>query len=410
MKRLKRIFSNKVFYVFLIFIVAFFPSAIYLGAEIGSTAVGVMIGIDKVEEGVEVSILELIPEKSGKNIKLSAVKEEDFSEAIEKLSFELGKKVGLAHCQAVVLGDEIMYENIVFILDYFMRANNLSSNALIINSETTARELFEAIEESSQDIALTLQDRVAFDNKYLFSAEMNLETFFKDYLSDSNSLLMPIVSIEDSESSSSSGGGGSDSEDSGSSSSSSSGESSTKKKLRCEGRAAIVKKGIKVREPSKEELDGYNYLGKNVEEGNIHISNVTDENFTNGDLDFQIFNKDVSKKVKFDGENPYCEIKVDFVLKLSKASSETYNTQSLDSTKQYVTPEVKQKIEEEVGGCISLVLSEIKANNTDTLYIARDFNRFQHSKWKKYLSNLENEDEYLQGIDFRVSLEIEGKL
>ena len=305
MKRLKRIFRNKVFYIFLIFIIAFFPFAIYLGAEIGSTAVGIMIGIDKVEEGVEVSILELIPDKSGKNIKLSAVKEEDFSEAIEKLSFELGKKVGLAHCQAVVLGDEIMYENIAFTLDYFTRANNLSSNAIIINSETTAKELFEAIEESSQDLALSLQDRVAFDKKYLFSAEMNLETFFKDYLGVSNSLLMPIVSIEDSESSSSSGGGGTSGEDSGSSSSSSSGEDSTKKKLKCEGRAAIIKKGIKVREPSEKELDGYNYLAKNVQEGNIHISNVTDDNFTNGDLDFQIFKKDVSKKVNIDGNITY---------------------------------------------------------------------------------------------------------
>lgn len=420
MKKLKKIFKNKVFYAMLLFMILFFPEAIMKDAEIDTKAVASAVGVDKTDEGVELSALVVVPNKSGssESVKLASSKGANIAEAISNMSMSFGKKLGLAHCEAVVFGEEAMYENLADQMDFFIRASNMATNAMVINCSGEAKELLTAIASDNNELALSLKNIINFNEEYLFTSDVDIETFYKNYFSESNSSFIPIISVEDDDS----GGGGSsggsggetgNSSEGGSSGGSGGGSSSgsgSKKKVVSEGKASVIKRGMKIREVSEEEISGYNWLSKKVKQGNISVDGITDENFTNATLDFEIEGKDASIKVKFDGDKPYCEVNVELVLNLDSVDSEGYNYRMQDSTKEYVTPEVEAKIREKVLGSINKVFEEMRANQTDTLFIARDFNRFHNKKWKNYLSSLEDENSYLDGIEIRTNVEMYGRL
>ncbi len=428
MRKLKKIFKRKIFYAFLLLLIIFFPVAIYLDAEVERKAVVTAMGIDKTENGIEVSALIVVPNKNGstESVQLVSEEEKDIASAVNKISLSLGKVLGLAHCEAIVFGEEIMKENLALQMDFFIRSNNMATNAAIVNCDTTAKDLLGAIATNNNDLALSLRNLINFNDEYLFTSKTDIETFYKKYFSESNGTFVPIISIEQSDQESSSLGGGSSGGSTGSSGQSQSGEStsaggsgggssggsssSSKKKVKSEGRTAILRKGVKIREISKEEIAGYNFLSKETKKSNLTIEGVTDENFVNAKINFEVVRKSVSTKVKFDGDQPYYDVEIKLTFKLDSAESEDYSAKMQDSTKQYLTPEVREKLTESIKGKINKVFEEMRANKTDTLEIARDFDRFHNKKWKKFLSTLEDKENFLDALDFRVSLKMTGKL
>lgn len=420
MKKLKKIFKNKVFWVLLLFVLVFFPAAIMKDAEIDVKAVASAVGVDKTEDGVEVSALVVVPNKSGssESVKLASAKGDDIADAINNMSLSLGKVLGLAHCEAVVFGEEAMYDDLIDQMDFFMRTSNMATNAMVINCNTKAKDLLTAIASDNNELALSLKNIINFNDQYLFTSETDIETFYKDYFSASNSAFIPIISVEDADGSSGDSSGGSgggsggepDSSSSGASASGASAGGGSKKKVMSEGRTSVIKNGFKVRELTEDEISGYNGLSKKIKKGNIAVENVTDENFKDATLNFTVERKDVSIKMKFDGDQPYCDIKMKMVLKLDSAESEDYNYKMQDSTKEYVTPEVEKKIKEKVLGHINEIFENMRTYQTDTLFIARDFNRFHNKKWKAYLNSLEDKNKYLDGVDVRVSIDMYGRL
>ena len=148
---LKKMWVNKTLTLFLIFFIITFPTAIYQKSEFEKRAILTSIGIDKIDGKYEFSglvVVEEAPMKISSNVKLVSSEGENISEAVYKLSITLGKEIGLAHCDSIVVGEGLDDENLADILDYFIRTSNLTKNTNLISCPGSAKELLQVNTEN----------------------------------------------------------------------------------------------------------------------------------------------------------------------------------------------------------------------------------------------------------------------
>ncbi|MEK4229318.1 Ger(x)C family spore germination protein [Solibacillus sp. FSL H8-0538] len=118
--------------------------------ELNELAIVLAMGIDKVEEGYEVSLQVVNPNevssKQGGSGRAPVVtyyaKGKSIFEAIRRSTTITPRKPYFAHIQILILGEELAKEGISESLDFFLRDNELRSDFfVIVSDETTAREV-----------------------------------------------------------------------------------------------------------------------------------------------------------------------------------------------------------------------------------------------------------------------------
>ena len=143
------------FYVFVFFLVMSLPQAIYESAEFERRAIFTSLGVDKSDEGYEVSglvIIESTPESISSNAQIVTSKGRDFSEALYKLSISLGKEIGLAHCDAFIVSEELKDDDIIKVLDFCVRGNKLTQNAKVITCKGKAKDVLQVNMEKKDEV------------------------------------------------------------------------------------------------------------------------------------------------------------------------------------------------------------------------------------------------------------------
>ena len=113
--KLRKMVSCFSFYLFLAFILVNLPQAVYGSAEFERRAIFSSLGVDKTQNGYEVSGLMLsqsTPETISSNAQLVTAEGRDFSEALYKLSVDLGKEIGFAHCDTFIISDSLKDEDV----------------------------------------------------------------------------------------------------------------------------------------------------------------------------------------------------------------------------------------------------------------------------------------------------------
>lgn len=102
----KTIVRMPMFWVFVLLMAMYMPKAILMPAENDVVVVCTGVGIDKADEGIELSILTLIPQNSltfADSYRLVSAKAQNIALATNQLVNYLGKRVDLAHASYVVL-------------------------------------------------------------------------------------------------------------------------------------------------------------------------------------------------------------------------------------------------------------------------------------------------------------------
>ena len=133
----------------------------------------------------------------------------------------------------------------------------------------------------------------------------------------------------------------------------------------------------------------------------LRIENFSDENFNNANIVFTVVENTAKYNVGFKNEKPFCEIMINPVLTIAEVNQEgldddIYVGESKHSSKKLLS-EVDKKIEKEV----EEVMDKLIKNNLDVNLIYEHFNANHHKQFQKFLSALENKDEFLQHIEFK---------
>ncbi len=419
---LKKVLKNKTLAIFLIFFAIAFPTAIYQKAEFEKRAILTSIGIDKTGDAYEFSglmVVEENPMKISSNVKLVSSTGVNIAEAVYKLSLSLGKEIGLAHCDSVVVGEGLKDENIIEVLDYFIRSNNLIKNTNLIATPGTAKELLQVNTENSDENGITFAKLVSTGSESLAVVEMNIEEFYSRYFSKSKMAWVTIVGLEEGsdESSSGSQGGSSQGGSNGSGSSEQGGggesggseQSQGSKKIKCDGSFVLYKKGKQALTLQGDEANVLNILNPYTQKGHITIEEKVDDKNTKN-LGISIVKKHTDAKYKFENGVPVVNIISKLYVKLLELETSNTTLKSIDATRTHISDEVKNAIIKKMQTDLSSAYSKAKENQVDMFSACDRLYKFKTSDYKKYVSEYEDENCFLENLQVNLNVKIEAKL
>jgi Ger(x)C family germination protein len=411
-KFLTKIKKNKFFYIFTLLIVLMFPFALYDQSDKDNTLVVTSVGIDKVEDNYNLTLLSVIPKGSNDisaNLEIFKCSGKTISEALDNATSNTGRKVGLAHCDSLIISLDATEENIAKMLDYFIRTSNLSTNASVIISDGKAEDLINATKSSNNFLDLSLKNVILFQEKSSMISNSTIEQFYRTYLSKSGTILLPILSTEKpiQKDTAEGGGSGSEGNTSGGGSSTSGGEdnSGNQSKIKNDNRVLVLKQGVKDRELTEDEIFTYNLLSNKSDFLKITLENINDQYVTESTEVYQQIEKIVLPTYKFKNEKPVITYHIWLSLMIDEIESNSnYSYASLDGLQSYLSNTTKDKILTQLENKLNNSLNIMKENNDDILDIYDKFYAFKTSNWKEYIASLENPEEYLK--DLQIELDV----
>ncbi|MBE5738878.1 MAG: hypothetical protein E7354_04050 [Clostridiales bacterium] len=410
MLRLFKIVSrNKLFYIFAILILLMFPTTLYLQSDKDQNIIITTLGIDKESDTIRLSALAIIPQSGSdqsSNLETFEGEGETISEALSQISNNTGKKIGLAHCDCIAISASAMQDNITLYLDYFIRSANLTTNASLIGTDGKASDLLSATKSSNNLLDLSLRNIVQFKEERTLLDSVNIEKFYRQYFTESSTFYMPLLSTEDSSANNQSSSQNNSSSSNNNSSSDSQGSGSSEKKLIDKNKIAVITKGKFSRILDEDEQLIYGLLAKTSKNMTITLDNINDEAVTNSKETFEQVGKIVIPIYSFENNTPTVTYNVYLNLRIDEVTGENFSYSAIDGLHNFLSDTVKEKINTLVQDNLITTVSKMKENKSDILNLYTKFNAFKHQKWQNYLATLDNQDDYLAGIDIKINLKL----
>ncbi len=403
----KNLFNKIVLFAVVFFLILLAPSAINTPSQTAVRAICTGLAIDKGTENqqVEVTAQILIPEAGGQYTqKVSLVTHDGNSleDALERMAYQVGKKIRFAHCCYIILSNELCQDNVALTLDYLMRGNNLGNNTLLIHTDKKAKELLNLTTNINSNEVDNLQVITKFNEKFLFNRGANLKSFYADYLSPHQTSYMANITVQEETADSSTSGSGSES----SSSSGSGGEQGGASgagtppvvdKLTTDGSIAIFYKGKCASILSFEEREYFSWLDNNVYNTLMQIQGVTDQELVDATLSFTIAQKRL--KWQFDIVNGTPTIKINYDLGLRPEMIIQGNGTSLPVYNNYISEAVQNAVASQVSNAVQSAMKIQKEHGFDVFNFYKSFNIKCHNEWQKYLQSLDDKENYMQNIE-----------
>ncbi len=443
----KSLWKNSLWIFFVILTAVLVPSTISRHAQTEERSVVIAVGIDKLaEKSYELSAEIIVPRYEttyNQNAQIISAKGRNTSEAFANLSLQVGRIIGLSHCSAVVIGESMKDENIIPLVDEFLRSKRANYNAQLVYTTNTAREVLQKAIEIDTGFNLNINEVVQFNDKFINAKTILLSDFYKTYYQGYGANFISVISLsensydgmsanasssggggesssqglgdsksEQSSSQQSSGGsqsGGSSSGESGSSQSGGSSQSSGKEKYFANtGETAIYYKGKMVRLLSAQEVTGFGLLTNESRRGALVVDHVNDKLLSDAELTFSIRNRSSTRQVEF-SETGVPRLRYSFTLatRLEQISDNNIiDRQITNDTHEFLTPYVKGKLSDTLKAECASAINLSKELKLDLLDIYRDFDRYHHKKWQEYLNSLDEPANYVQNVEFYVDFVI----
>ncbi len=438
-KIINRFKKNPMALIFLIILVFFAPTALFAPGESTRCSIVTAVGVDKLGDEYEVSLLTFIPTANQTYLETNTVvtgKGKSVAEAISNAGLTLGKKICLSHAKTTVISTKLMEDDIAKDIDYLGRVASLSENTILICTDNPAKEFLLAAQTLEKDIGLKLEELISYNVDSVYVTDTSLEAFFKGYYSQTGASIIGYLKLAsgDGEESASQGGqssgqsgqsgegesggeSGIDAQDNvsgysssqagsgGSSSSSSSGGGSDKKVLNS-GEVVLIKNGIKVDKLSAEQLHGINIINGNAINRTITVENVTDERYNNAMLTFLVKNKKVKITTKFENGHPI--FRADVILGLELVEGKEGETNIRTNTElSDISDEVAVKVEQFLKNRFQNTLKVLRENKTDVIGVTQKFERENKKDFRKFLKSLDDPDDFLNYMNFELVIKVQ---
>ncbi|MBQ3235001.1 MAG: hypothetical protein IJA97_02455 [Clostridia bacterium] len=172
----------------------------FLLIDVEKTALIVAIGIDKVEDGYEVTAQIAVPEATNQSTKSNEsviyAKGDTLYDAVSEIGNRTGWYPKLSFCNLIILGNSVFEENVMGVVDFFVRSYKVEDSSILCASEKSAKELLMSISPLDNISSFALSKIFVRDHN---NASAILTTTVRDfsilYYSKSKSGLMPQVKM-----------------------------------------------------------------------------------------------------------------------------------------------------------------------------------------------------------------------
>ncbi len=197
-----RFIRTKAFLITLFVIVSLFLSNDFGLIDIEKTAIVTAIAIDKVEneDEYEVTAQIAVPEATDTNEENKKAVLTGRGGTVGAAIKDLGNVSGwfpkLSFCNLIIIGNSLKDQNVIKMLDYFVKTLRVQDSALVTMAENSARDILEATSPLDNISAFAVQKILlknpGFDNDV---ATIDIREFCSDYYDDASSSYMPIIKL-----------------------------------------------------------------------------------------------------------------------------------------------------------------------------------------------------------------------
>ncbi len=394
--------------VIAILILITFPNTLYKQSDKDTTIVATSIGVEKKEDKYLVSILAVIPKSENdinSNLEIFEAEGNTISEALDSITLDIGRKIGLAHCDCIAFTEEIMQDNLTQILDYFTRTANLSTNPTLIATPTSAKELLTSVKSSNNLLDLSLKNIINSQEDRTLLKNTTLDRFYRAYFSPNSTFTIPILTTNNSGGSSS---GGSNTSNGGSEDSSdSTGGQEKQSKIKNDNQIAILRDGSFIGYLNSDEQFIYNLLTNPSSHQKFVLENINDENFKSSTVIFQEADKLIIPRYKFVDGKPVAEFNIWLSVMIDEAhSTQNSSYSSISGTQNFLTDTVKSEFNKLIEDKLVVANSLMQENRYDILNLYSKFNAYKYRKFYDYLQTLNNETEYMSNMSIEINLKL----
>ena len=412
MKKLKNYLSYAfrvpMFILLLFIVIVYGLPALGKDAEVDEFAIVTAIGLDKgTDDEVDVSLLTFVPvaqQNFAEKYKVVKASGSSVLEAIDYAGLYLGREVGLNHVKTVVINEEYFNENASVEMDYLTRNKSLALSTSVICTDAKASDFLETVQKMDTESSIKVDDIIDFNNKFIYSTESTFETFYKGLYSKTKSSLVSFISLSEdidegvtvSASGEASGGSGDTATNNG---------KEPQKTILNDGKSILCKAASKVALLDNTDMQKLNLATGSFKSGTIVIDDFSDDVFHNARLTFDIQNIDIKRKAQFINGHPIVNMSIKLYVKLLEAKEEDLEIKENIDIKN-ISKEAIDALESKVKLSISDAINILRENKCDILKVYTLLNNSHPNETKKFMSRLEDEQDFLNHVVFKVSPQI----
>ena len=416
-RKIKSWLKSPIILLLFAMLIIFTPQAIYSPGQSRNIGVVVALGIDKVDDEFEVSLLTFIPKPNQTFKEVDSVvsgKAENIAQALYNAQVALGRRVGLSHVKTTVLSEKLMQEDVTSVVDYLTRLAALSASTVFVGTNTSAKEILTLSSKLEDGIGLDLEQVIGFNSDKLFASETSLEEFYQGYYGRSGASIiayLPVVEGEKNAQASvlaegESAGGASISENP-----SQQGEEGSKggeeknKYILNTGQSILLKKGRMVDKLTLKQMDSINLINPKTAGEIVRVKDVN-INGEEHDLTYRVREKNVKTRTKFENGIPVFYANVQLGMELMEING-NHNNVKVRSEYSKLTPEIIAKIDARLRADFADALDILRGHDVDVLGICDAFFRENRQKYMTFVKGLEGEDKFLDEVIIKLNFEIE---
>lgn len=414
----------------LVFIVLFFfPAALASPPESLTNSIVTAIGIDKEDDQYEVTLLAFLSYPNQSYLE----KYETFtstgstlSEAFSIAGMQIGKKISLFHTSTAIISEKMLEsEDIASSLDYLLRVASLPQSCLLVATNQKSKTFLDFIQKLDAKSDINLEEIGFYTSNYISWRDTTINSFLQGYYSPSKCSIinyLPLTSgdvngiaideIPDEASGSGQTGGESESSAASQGAGGESGQSETpsaskggKYKLINDQSEMILKNGRKQKLLTSQIVHGLNWFNSKANEQLIILDDFNDENYSNAKLVYKVVSKQIRQKAEFKDGYPVLLTNIRVFVSLNEINGDK-NDLSNHYESNYISPEVRSRAEEFVKKQITESLEVLKQEKSDVLNFYDKFFKSKRSQTKKFVSNLDSVEDFLENIVFKVIVNV----
>jgi len=386
--------------VVLVFVIYGF-SALGAPAEVNEFAIVTSIGLDRLEdesEGkYEVSLLVFTPVAElnfVENYKVVSAKADSLSDAMYHAGLYIGREVGLSHVKVVVLNERFGQGDLAEELDFLIRNIDMATSTKIVMSNVEAKEVLKVIQKSDSESSIKVSELLNYNNKFIFTEDSSLETFFSGCLGPTKTALLSFIKLENGKREENQGAS---EQNSGKS------ESDNNVDIKNDGETVVFFDGKQKFKLSGEQMKAINFLSGTYQEGDISVENITKDDFVDATLIFDIVGKRTDYRVVYENGIPVILINIDLKLLLTEIQNKD-GLVGKDVERMVFEDEILDKISSKVKEYVFEAVSIMRENEVDILDFYTFLNNLSPIKFKKFLKT--NEGFFLNNVIFKVGTRI----
>lgn len=384
-------------------------------AQSQTQAIVTALAVDTTEDNlVEVSAVILTPVQ-GSSTKRKAYSAEgvDITSAINNISLQLGKQIGFGQCDIMALGDNLCEENAMKALDYLNRTKRVGRNAVLINFSGKTQDFANCVVQLNDNMSLKVSEIINFNREYIVATETNIESFFKGYYGDLSLSIMPKIKVSETEEVNAvkikvedSGTSQSSSGDGGGTSPSSGGGQGKELYFANDGTTSVFRQGKKFAEISPNDVKYINLMQPENVLGTFVLEGVNSNLFNNARVVLDLTNKEMKYKLSFDNGKPKISYEIDLYIVLDEIIESEKTENLLHTENWFVDDSVVNGLKSKVQENLDMVVTKLKDQSIDMIEVYDKFYKFKNKKFTKFLSSLENKQDFLKDVIFDYKITI----